>query len=318
MTSMTLLIDRRGSKLSLKPNGVVEVKYQNNESHRIGINGLRRIIIHGDTDVSSTLLRTCYQEGIAIVLGSGRGQGEYVHVFPEIPRGLKLRHAQHCCHADPEQRLKLARLLVEAKIKQQATCLEQHGYDPEIIRCYLKSACKAQSINELMGVEGATAARYFMMWGKLWSEVWQFKGRNRRPPRDPVNAMMSLGYTLAINRVGQMAGLRGMDLGMGFLHSPVSGRPSLALDLLEPMRPWVDQWIWLMTENGTITPEVFTNSASEGCRFSKEGRAAFFHEWHLAEDRWLSPSSRHALAIVLNFLRGKLTDWNDTGDEEYQ
>ncbi len=306
MTTMTLLIDRRNSTLALKPNGVVEVRYANDETHRVGLNGLRRIIVNGDVQVSSSLLRACQQQGVAILLTAGRGKGNAVHLFPENMRGIQLRHAQHCCYADPIHRIEIARQLVKAKIWQQYYWLEQHGEHAETVRRFLESADQAHTIESLMGVEGAAAARYFMIWGKLWPEHWQFRGRNRRPPRDPVNALISLGYALALSRIGQMAAERGMDLGMGFLHSPFSGRPSLTLDLLEPARPWVDEWTWRLVQNNHLHPGQFSMSASEGCRLDKEARAIFFREWHKAEDEWLPKPARSSLALVLNYLRRKI------------
>lgn len=319
MSSMTLLVDRRDSRLSLKPNNVVEIRHSSAETHRVGLNGLRRIIVHGDADLSSTLLRACEQAKVAIILSSGRGKGETIHLFPHNLRGIQLRHAQHRCYADPVHRLELARRLVRAKIEQQFYWLNQHDEQAETVRRFIESVQTADTLESLMGVEGAAAARYFMIWGKRWPENWQFKGRNRRPPRDAVNSLMSLGYAMALNRTGQMATEKGFDLAMGFLHSPLSGRPSLALDLLEPTRPWVDQWVWTLMQKGFLQPDQFTFSNSEGCRLGKEGRAIFFREWHLAEDQWLPQPVRHSLALVLNYLRGliKPGDLEQEALEEY-
>ncbi len=109
--------------------------------------------------------------------------------------------------------------------------------------------------------------------------------------------------TLALTQVGRRAALRGLDLSLGFLHAPMPNRPALALDLLEPVRPRVDQWVWRLLESGALRPEDFTNSSEEGCRLGKEGRSVFFREWHTSEDQWLPKPARHALAIVLIKLR---------------
>ena len=90
---------------------------------------------------------------------------------------------------------------------------------------------------------------------------WHFKERNRRPPRDPVNALLSLSYTIIGNSIGQLATIRGLDVSLGFLHIPLKGRPSLALDLVEPVRPWVDQWLWQnIQKTELLTPKHFTLS----------------------------------------------------------
>lgn len=303
MSVMSLLIDRRGASVGLSGPGVVEVRYEDGETHRLGLRGLRRIMVRGDAALSASLLRACQEAGIAVVLSAGRGRGGTAHLFPEARGAVHLRHAQHCCHADPARRLALARAVVAAKIEQQAMWLEAHGLEAGTVRRFVGEAGAALSIGALMGVEGAAAARYFALWGGLWEAPWQFQGRNRRPPRDPVNALMSLGYTLALSRVGQLAAARGLDVALGFLHSPLSGRPALGLDLLEPVRPWVDQWVWRLLAKGALQPGHFTFSAAEGCRLDKAGRAVFFREWHAAEDQWLARPARHALAVVLAHLR---------------
>lgn len=303
MTVMTLLIDRRGTRVALANTGVVEVRYEDGETHKIGLAGLRRIIVQGDAQLSASLLRACSAAGVAVILVAGRGRGEPAHLFP-APRGtILLRHAQHRCYADPVRRLDIARALVRAKIQQQVLWLDAHGEGSETVSRFLAQAESAAGINELMGVEGAAAARYFSVWSKCWRNPWHFSGRNRRPPRDPVNSLLSLGYALALNHVGRRATLSGLDLALGFLHAPFPQRPSLALDLLEPVRPWVDQWVWRLLESGALKPADFTDRRQEGCRLSKEGRGVFFREWHINEDDWLPKPARHALAIVLSKLR---------------
>jgi CRISPR-associated protein Cas1 len=107
----------------------------------------------------------------------------------------------------------------------------------------------------------------------LWDKSWHFEERNRRPPRDPVNALLSLSYTIIGNSIGQLATIRGLDISFeakvfgknicleGFLHIPHKGRPSLALDLVEPVRPWVDQWLWQnIQKTELLTPKHFTLS----------------------------------------------------------
>ncbi|RKZ53988.1 MAG: CRISPR-associated endonuclease Cas1, partial [Candidatus Parabeggiatoa sp. nov. 3] len=78
----------------------------------------------------------------------------------------------------------------------------------------------------LMGIEGSVSKNYLAQWRTLWDNAWGFKERNRRPPLDPVNALLSLGYTLAGNSVGHLASRYGLDLALGFLHIPSRNRPS--------------------------------------------------------------------------------------------
>ena len=97
--------------------------------------------------------------------------------------------------------------------------------------------------------------------------------------------------------------MRGLDVSLGFLHVPQTGRPALALDLLEPVRPWVDQWVWRLLSSGALKPDDFTYGVEEGCRLGKAGRAVFYRRWHATEDLWLPRPARHAMAIVLTHVR---------------
>lgn len=132
--------------------------------------------------------------------------------------------------------------------------------------------------------------------------MWGFKERNRRPPRDPVNALLSLGYTLAGNSLGQMVSTYGLDVSLGFLHAPLSNRPSLMLDVLEPVRPWIDQWLWLKVHSGLLTPKHFSQSNEYGCRLNQEGRGLFFSAWYDEAESFLRAPMRESLALLLKTL----------------
>lgn len=212
---------------------------------------------------------------MAVLLMPGRGKGDPACWFPSGHRGHALRHAQHVRHQNARGRLELARLLVAAKIAQQQLWLEERGLNIPLQR-FVDALPEARDIASLMGYEGAASARYFAAWGTLWREPWRFDGRNRRPPQDPVNALLSLAYSLATQHVGQGLARYGLDVALGFLHDPRSNRPALALDLLEPLRPWIDEWVLRLLEAGHLQPGHFTYSAGEGCRLDAEGRAIFY------------------------------------------
>lgn len=303
MSAMTLLIDHKEAQLTLEGTGVVCIRYPDRPPVRVGLHGLQRLIISGDIALGSRLLRACAEAGVGLVLVPARGRGAAVNLFPAPAATLHLRHAQHCGFADAARRLPLARATVVAKIGQQQVWLEAQGTGANLSR-FQTEARQAADIGSLLGIEGAASARYFAAWAGLWEAPWSFPGRNRRPPRDPVNALLSLGYTLALGYVGRLVAARGLDPGFGFLHTPQAGRPALTLDLLEPVRPWVDQWVWeRLQSEGLLTPAHFTLSSAEGCRLNQEGRARFYAAWHQQEDRWLRTPARHALAILLNGLR---------------
>ncbi len=115
---------------------------------------------------------------------------------------------------------------------------------------------------QLLGLEGSGSAHYFGVFGKLLKqEEFKFHKRVRRPPTDPVNAMLSLGYTLLVNQVWSAINVAGLDPQVGFLHGSKYGKPALALDLMEEFRPIiVDSVVLALINNGTIKPKDFTET----------------------------------------------------------
>ena len=154
-----------------------------------------------------------------------------------------------------------------------------------------------------MGIEGNVSKEYLSQWRKLWSANWKFKERNRRPPQDPVNALLSLSYTMAGNLVGQRLTHYGLELAVGFLHIPQRNRPSLALDVLEPVRPWVDEWLWQQVQGGLFTPKHFYQTKENGCRLDKKGRSIFFSSWYSEAEPFLEKVIRDSVAELLVMLR---------------
>lgn len=301
MGAMTLIVDRRATRLTLAPHNVLQLDYDDGAQQRVGLDALRCIVGHGDPQLSAALLRRCAERQIGVVLLPARGRGQPAWLL-DTPNGSRLRLAQYRCHLDPEHRLQLARELVARKIEGQDRWLDAHG-KPHLLHRFAVQARRAADIPALMGTEGAAAARYFHFWAVLWDPVWGFAGRNRRPPRDPINALLSLSYTLATGYVGRLAARHGLDTTLGYLHGPERDRPALALDLVEPLRPAIDQWLWQLIDDGLLTPDDFSHSDSDGCRLRGDARGRFFGAWYRDEDGWLRREARGVLALLLARLR---------------
>ena len=123
----------------------------------------------------------------------------------------------------------------------------------------------------LRGIEGAAIAAFFEAFAGIVPKPFFFSGRNRRPPRDPVNVCLSLGYSLAHFDAARAAALCGLDPSIGFYHEPHAGRESLACDLVEPVRPLVEAWVLDLLGSGGIGTGEFS-SAKDACTLSKQGR----------------------------------------------
>jgi CRISP-associated protein Cas1 len=131
----------------------------------------------------------------------------------------------------------------------------------------------------LNGLEGAAAAAYFNAFQTLFAPALGFVGRRRRPPPDPVNTCLSLGYTLLLHEAVRETQIVGLDPMLGFLHVPERGRESLACDLVEPLRPHVDEWVWQRFAARELRPEHFTIMPDGACLMGKSARAAFYDQF---------------------------------------
>jgi len=130
-------------------------------------------------------------------------------------------------------------------------------------------------LGRLQGLEGSGTAFYFGVFGRLLNDDWGFERRERRPPRDPVNALLSFGYVLLTNQVASAVSVVGLDPYVGFLHSSQFGKPALALDVMETFRPLVvDSVVLTLLNNGMLTRRDFQDELG-AWRLTDEGRRTF-------------------------------------------
>ena len=168
-------------------------------------------------------------------------------------------------------------------------------------------------LDSLRGREGAAARAYFGGLVGVMPPALGFTGRNRRPPKDPVNVCLSLGYTLLHLQAVQSCSVAGLDPLLGFYHRPAIGRESLASDLIEALRPAVDQWIWQLLRERTLREEHFTQDKG-ACLLGKAGREIFYAGWEKQSApwrRWLRARA-HRLAV---HLRADGLPWLESADD---
>lgn len=296
MDKVTLIADEAGMHLSFR-QGVIVVEQPNGIKHRVGVESIKQVLVTADVFLSSKLIDACLGAGVSLVILPGRPRDPARHLFPQAEGSLRVRLAQYAAYLDEEQRLEIARSVVMHKIGAQVECLGQHGIHLPL-ESLVTSVQQAPDIERLLGVEGASTARYFRHWAGLLDPAWGFSGRTRCPPRDPVNALMSLGYTLVCHAAGRLAAREGFETALGFLHAPAPGRPSLALDLMEPLRPWVDEWVLtVLHEPDGFGPEDFCVDPQNGYRLTKEAAARFFRRWYTSAEHWLEHVAREHLEV---------------------
>jgi CRISPR-associated protein Cas1 len=244
------------------------------------------VVVLGRATVSPAVVIELLERKIALsfLTHSGRYLGR---LEPELTKNIFVRSAQWKAIAPSEPALHLVRGFVRGKLKNyRNTLLRAQRETPELL---LESAVtqleqaiapidRTGAIDSLRGLEGSGSAAYFGSFNALIrAEGFQFSSRNRRPPLDPVNALLSLGYALLRHDVQSAVNLVGFDPYLGYLHTERYGRPSLALDLMEEFRPLVVDAIVLSGINRRVlTPEDFVSEPlSRAVSLTSEGLRAF-------------------------------------------
>ena len=205
-----------------------------------------------------------------------------------------LRERQFALASQPWFCKRLARALVVGKIRNQRTMVLRNHIEPEAtvlagLKEMAEAAERAEDLPELLGIEGNAARLYFGSFsGLIKTETslrFDFEGRNRRPPRDGVNALLSLGYSVLTKDLTIACYAVGFDPMMGFYHQPRFGRPALALDLMEPFRPLiVDSAVITAINTEMIGPGDFVQ-AGASVALTASGRKAFFRAYELRMDQ---------------------------------
>lgn len=190
------------------------------------------------------------------------------------------------CDGDAAFALRFAKAVVRNKINNAANMLrERRRNQPDSIASaevdalteLIGRAENAATLESLRGHEGAATAAYFKLFGKMLNPPWAFTTRTRRPPKDPVNAVLSFGYTIVANELQSLLDGIGFDPYAGFYHVAEYGRPSLALDLLEEFRhSLVDRLALHLFNQNVFAAADFQNVAAGGVHLNREGQKKFF------------------------------------------
>lgn len=229
-----------------------------------------QVCIFGNVQVTTQAMRALLERDVPVSFFS-YGAWYYGRTIAHGGKNVALRLAQYKATEDPVKCLRLARGMVASKIRNTRTMLRRNhaGIDAVVLgemEVLARKAQEAQRLESLLGFEGTAARYYFQNFaGMLKSQTepaFEVDGRNRRPPRDPVNAMLSFGYALLAKELTRTVESVGLDPLLGFYHQPRFGRPALALDMMEEFRPLiVDSAVIASINLGTITPGEFEVSS---------------------------------------------------------
>ena len=265
---------------------------------RVPLMKIDRVVVQGNATLTSPAIAALLERQAEITFLDlyGRFQG---HLAPAFSKNGQLRLAQTAAHVDPARQLALARAFVLGKAANMRTMLlranrkrdnEALASAAEAIRqAMLAVAALAadtapvdpahpqadSAYGRLQGQEGAATAAYFGCFRHLLNQPELFAGRTRRPPRDPVNALLSYGYTILLNQVASAICAVGLDPYVGYLHSTQYGKPALALDLMEEFRPLIVDSVVLSVFNNGILGEGDFVQEFGGWRLTDTGRRTF-------------------------------------------
>ncbi len=249
---------------------------------------LDTVLLFGNVQFTTQAAAEMLDHGIEMAMLSmnGRLRGQ---LTPPKAKNVYLRMGQYDLARSEERCLAIAREIVSAKIENSVAVLRRYranhpeAIDEEALAPLDRAAQEAQaaaSIDSLRGIEGSAAAAYLKLLAATVPEELAFQGRSRRPPRDPVNSLLSFGYVLVGNELQSLLDAMGFDPYIGFYHQLDYGRPSLALDLLEDLRaPLVDRFAVKVLNKGTLKAEDFVSSPQGGVYLGQEGKRTFFAAW---------------------------------------
>ncbi|MCG7864752.1 MAG: type I-C CRISPR-associated endonuclease Cas1c [Candidatus Thiodiazotropha taylori] len=325
----TLYVTRQKSYLH-KERETIVIKQEGDKLGQFPAISIANILCFGQVSVSPFLMGYCGEQGIGLAFYSEYGKFLARVQGPQTGNVL-LRRAQYRWADSDDRALSIARLMVAAKIANGRAVLmreiRNHGENSALseavsrLATSLRRAKQAQSVAEAMGIEGDASSIYFGVFNELLRDSdFHFNGRVRRPPTDPVNALLSYLYTLITHECSSALQGVGLDPYVGFLHQDRPGRLSLALDLLEEFRaPWADRFVLTLINRKQIQPRDFINEASGAVRLTDDARKRLLIAWQERKQVEIShPYLQEKVAIgLLPHCQAMLLARHVRGDTEY-
>lgn len=261
---------------------------------RVPLMKVDQVVVQGDATITSPALRALLEQRVDVCFLTyhGRFSGR---LTPAFSKNSLIRIEQHRRHNDPLSQLQLATHFVRGKLSNMRTLLLR--YNRKLNRDDVAGAAESiqgvmaqvetlretttddteaeDAMGTLLGLEGAGTAFYFGVFDHLLKGDLEFNGRSKRPPTDPVNALLSYAYVLLMHQVSSAISTVGFEPYVGFLHSSQYGKPALALDLMEEFRPLIADSVALtLINNGMLKSEDF-NEELGAYRLTDGGRRTF-------------------------------------------
>ena len=290
----TLFVTSEDIYLSLEGENVLANR-EKEVIARYPLHTLQTIVSFSYSGASPALMGACAQRGIGLAFCTPRGRF-LARVCGESSGNVLLRREQYRIADDSQRSCEIARNMIFGKLSNGASSIQRtlRDHAPRVADCGLEDAARkvkellplvleVSDLEALRGLEGVGAAAYFGVFDHLLlnrKEDFFFHGRNRRPPLDRVNAMLSFVYSLLAHDCASALESVGLDAYVGFLHRDRPGRESLALDLMEELRPCMaDRFVLTLVNNRVVKPEDFQVQDSGAVLLTDEGRKKFLKAW---------------------------------------
>ncbi|MFR9722488.1 type I-C CRISPR-associated endonuclease Cas1c [Streptomyces sp. MS19] len=290
----TLYVQTQGADLRLDQDAL-RVWLPDTETRRsLPLRRIESIVVYGHVNLSTELLARCAQDARPVTWMSRSGRFQ-ARLDGAVRGNVLLRHGQHLLHDRMPPRIAIARGMLAGKVRNSRWVLLRAARDAPpgpreeirqaaaVLAGILTSAAKAETIDDLMGYEGHAARTYFAALRLLLRPapgIPPFTHRVRRPPTDPVNALLSFSYGLLRGMVHGAAEQVGLDPYIGFLHGIRPAKPALALDLMEEFRaPLADRFALTLLNRRQLRAEHFDNLAGGAVSLTEDGRKAVLAAW---------------------------------------
>lgn len=312
-------------------NVVITVKQE--EVFRIPIINIEGIVTFGYMGASPGVMKLCAENGVSLTFLSP--QGHFIARVQGPTRGnVLLRTEQYRLSENKNFVLHISKLMIGGKIQNYRNILKRFERDyggnddiisaVQILAARKRDLNKVQDLNQLRGIEGDAASVYFAVFPNLilsQKSDFPFNGRNRRPPRDAVNAMLSFVYTLIANDVSAALETVGLDPYVGFLHAIRPGRTSLALDIMEELRAYLgDRMVLSLINRRQVNAKDFLHQGDESVVMTDSCRKTLLTAWQARKKEFIvHPYLNEKIPIGLlpyvqamllaRYLRGDLDDY---------
>ncbi len=293
----------------------VVVREGEEDRFRIPIHNLEGVVCYGHQGASPALMQLCAERDVALVFMTENGRF-LARVVGETSGNVLLRRHQYRLADSPSGSLNYARCCIFGKVANARHVLQRakrdHGGEGmadvqgaiDKMALQLARLYRADDLDQLRGVEGEAARTYFSVFDQLilaQKEDFRFDGRNRYPPRDRVNALLSFLYALLASDVRSALETVGLDPAVGFLHRDRPGRPGLALDLMEELRPYLADRLALTLINlKQVSGKGFDTRQPDSVRMDDETRKAVLSAWQARKrEEVLHPYLKEKIAVGL-------------------